>query len=773
MKKIRMITTAMAASLCMLASPVSHVHAADFAKLYQKPFILTEVPVSPSTDPSLSPTVTDTLTPTAALSPTNTPTPTAAPLTSTPTPTAAPTTPPPTNTPTPTAVPSTNTPTPTAAPPTNTPTPTPTAAPPTNTPTPTPKPTPTPTPTRKISESLSVYNAPVGNDLKIIISGKGRIYLNNRYAAFSILNTTNKSEIARLNSYGIRLPKGEYLIHNLGWGYTFDSSTLGSYISFIADTGYTEEEFNDSLETADPISTNTEYAGNFNTRYDVDVYKVYLPYPCTLNVKLTSAINKPYQVAIYQESTYRTPICRLDTELRNQQSTNSIQAAAGTYYIKFSVPNYSISSTDDYCSEYLFKIITSSGYNGYNGYYGYSESEYNDTYLYATSMPANVAYSGSISSSSDVDYYRISINSECQGQLLLSSPNNSYSNLFQAKLIRYNNLNQEVIEDTLYSSGTSTNYGNQVHLQAGTYYIRVASGNNSYYSSTNYTIQLQTTSYISASSISLSSNQKEFTVGDYATVTASVSPSNATNKNITWSSSNIRVATIDSNGKLHCLAPGTTTIRAVITNDSKVYRELSITVKSKGEVRPTWTPTPTPTLRPTPTPTSRPISRNHYYETVYVGDNYNLDFEYDDGLNLTYVSSNRSIATVNYLGKVTFLRPGTVSITAECTNKFSDEYTFTVKGEKSSNTGLKKIKATTGKITKSSNTLYKITLSKNQSSVRIAAVTSDQRAKYKINGKSVKTLKLSVSRKRTKTASVQVIAENGSKKTYTVKIYRK
>ena len=47
---------------------------------------------------------------------------------------------------------------------------------------------------------------------------------------------------------------------------------------------------------------------------------------------------------------------------------------------------------------------------------------------------------------------------------------------------------------------------------------------------------------------------------------ATVTPSNATNKNVTWSSSNTKVATIDKNGNVKGLKKGQTKITAKTSN---------------------------------------------------------------------------------------------------------------------------------------------------------------------------------------------------------------
>ena len=79
------------------------------------------------------------------------------------------------------------------------------------------------------------------------------------------------------------------------------------------------------------------------------------------------------------------------------------------------------------------------------------------------------------------------------------------------------------------------------------------------------TIPKQGSSSVPVSSIKISETSKNMVVDGKFTLTASVSPSNATNKTITWTSSNSSVATVSS-GKVTAKSPGTTTITAKSSN---------------------------------------------------------------------------------------------------------------------------------------------------------------------------------------------------------------
>jgi len=68
--------------------------------------------------------------------------------------------------------------------------------------------------------------------------------------------------------------------------------------------------------------------------------------------------------------------------------------------------------------------------------------------------------------------------------------------------------------------------------------------------------------------VSLNKTSSILTVGDTETLTATVLPLNATNKNVTWTSSNTSVATID-NGVVTAKAAGTATITATTEDGNK------------------------------------------------------------------------------------------------------------------------------------------------------------------------------------------------------------
>lgn len=78
--------------------------------------------------------------------------------------------------------------------------------------------------------------------------------------------------------------------------------------------------------------------------------------------------------------------------------------------------------------------------------------------------------------------------------------------------------------------------------------------------------------------ISLNSTSASLTVGGTKSLTATITPSNATNKNVTWSSSNTNVATVNASGIVTAKAAGTATITCTAADGSGKSATCSITV---------------------------------------------------------------------------------------------------------------------------------------------------------------------------------------------------
>jgi|GEM_PF-6792336 len=85
--------------------------------------------------------------------------------------------------------------------------------------------------------------------------------------------------------------------------------------------------------------------------------------------------------------------------------------------------------------------------------------------------------------------------------------------------------------------------------------------------------------------VSLSLNTLTLDVGDEGTLTATITPDNASNKSINWESSDTGVATVDANGKVTAVSVGSTAITATAADGSGKSATCSVTVNAK----PTYT----------------------------------------------------------------------------------------------------------------------------------------------------------------------------------------
>lgn len=134
---------------------------------------------------------------------------------------------------------------------------------------------------------------------------------------------------------------------------------------------------------------------------------------------------------------------------------------------------------------------------------------------------------------------------------------------------------------TLVLSGTSgamSNNGNTINLSglaAGAHTVYIAAKDAAGNVSNMLTIPVPAF-VVNVDGVSLNKTSITINAGGYETLIATVSPSNATNKTVSWSSSNTSVATV-SGGVVTAAAPGTATI-TVTTADGSKTAECTVTV---------------------------------------------------------------------------------------------------------------------------------------------------------------------------------------------------
>ncbi|MBQ0165032.1 MAG: Ig domain-containing protein [Bacteroidales bacterium] len=151
------------------------------------------------------------------------------------------------------------------------------------------------------------------------------------------------------------------------------------------------------------------------------------------------------------------------------------------------------------------------------------------------------------------------------------------------------------------------------------------------------------------SSISVTPSTASLTVGDTQQLSATISPSNATNKNVTWSSGNTSIATVSSTGLVTAKAAGTVTIKATAADGSGVYGSCTVTIKNSTIA--------VSSISVTPSTASLTVGTTKQLSATVSPSN-------ATNKNVTWSSSNTSIATVSSAGLVTAKAAGTVTIKA-------------------------------------------------------------------------------------------------------------
>ena len=132
--------------------------------------------------------------------------------------------------------------------------------------------------------------------------------------------------------------------------------------------------------------------------------------------------------------------------------------------------------------------------------------------------------------------------------------------------------------------------------------------------------------------------------GGTGVIAATVSPANATNKKVTWTSSNTNVATVNEKGEVSALTPGHAKI-SVFTQDGNFEAVCSVTV-----------------LAPV-----TGVTLNHTTYTIEEGNAFQLTATVEPAnatnKNVTWSSSDEGAVTVGATGLVNAMEPGSVVIT--------------------------------------------------------------------------------------------------------------
>lgn len=277
--------------------------------------------------------------------------------------------------------------------------------------------------------------------------------------------------------------------------------------------------------------------------------------------------------------------------------------------------------------------------------------------------------------------------------------------------------------------------------------------NNTELSSTTPTVTSSTPSPstpVAVSGVALNKKVATVNVGKKVTVKATVTPANADNKTLVWTSSNTKIATV-SNGVVKGVKAGRVIITAKTTDGSNISATCTVTVK-------------------------QPVTRISLSKkaTMYTGKKLTLKAKVNpanaSNKALTWKSSNTKIAKVASNGVVTGVKAGTVKITATAKDGSRKSATCTVTVRQSvSKITLSKTNVVLPK--KGSSYNVRVTVAPKNAYNKNVAVKSAKTKVAKVSAstvKSGKTVKITAVKKGT--TKVVFTAKDGSKKSATCKV---
>ena len=195
---------------------------------------------------------------------------------------------------------------------------------------------------------------------------------------------------------------------------------------------------------------------------------------------------------------------------------------------------------------------------------------------------------------------------------------------------------------------------------------------------------------IEVESIEIHNLPTEFRVGQTHKLEIAYTPTNTSQKTVTWNSSDTSVLTVNDSGTITAIKEGNAVVTATSKANGNILHSVAISVLPKYVE---------------PVISVETITIGNAVSEGYIGGQTQLKATLspaDSKDTVTWSSSNESIATVSQTGKVTYLKAGTVTITAKCSSfDVEDSITITVKEVLS-----KTIKLNVKNLTKINDTAY-------------------------------------------------------------------
>ena len=256
--------------------------------------------------------------------------------------------------------------------------------------------------------------------------------------------------------------------------------------------------------------------------------------------------------------------------------------------------------------------------------------------------------------------------------------NKGASTQLTAKITPSDATNKTITWSTSNASIATVKNGKITALKAGTATITAKSNNGK---TATCKVTVKNPSTVNPTGITMVQKDVTVPVGTTKQLNASVTPSNATNKTIKWTTSDKKIATVSNKGLVKGIKPGKVTITATTSNNKKVTCIVRVNIPAKS------------------------ISISPTTLTVNKGATDKLTVKFNPtnttSKEIKWESANKSIATVNSSGVVTGVKVGSTTIkatskygkTATCKVVVTEKLLYVATNGKDSNNGKSPSKA--------------------------------------------------------------------------------
>lgn len=389
-----------------------------------------------------------------------------------------------------------------------------------------------------------------------------------------------------------------------------------------------ECENNDTFDSANILPINTWFEGNYSNmhrnNHDMDYLKLIMEKPGSVEFSLKDMEGNPGK-------DYFATLCSEDKNGNVEKidwikDSWRIRLDKGNYFI--SVNTFNASGEDEYAIKANVIYEESEKY----------EQESNNVRSKANIKNINTSYIGNLGTEDDVDWFRFEAPKgwmALEFRIPRQSPERAYN------VYLYDSTLNEL--DAYTTSSDPYYLGDEKLYNYGIYYIKIEKGSGNFVNS-DYEVCLKNREYTYLSEITFPYETIEIYENEQKQLKPTLLPSDAVDKKVVWDSSNYGIVSVDSKGKIQGIKAGTAEVKVRALNKYSVSSAVTIIVKKKPKL-------------------------NKESVSIIAGKAYTLKLNNADG-EITWKSSNPSIATVDKNGVIHANKLGTTKVTAKYENMY-------------------------------------------------------------------------------------------------------